>query len=137
MSQVEITPILPEGWERARGYAHAIAHSGGRTIRVAGQVAATSGGGGVPQGMGMGSQFRKAIANVVECVRAGGGSAESLVTLRVYVTDIQAFRDAGAEVGAAWREVMGRHFPAMTLVEVSALYDPNAVIEIEAEAVVA
>ncbi len=134
MTQIE--PVLPEGWSRARGYSHALVYSG-RTIRVAGQLAIENGTGPVPDDMSMGAQFAQALANVVACVEAGGGRAEAIVNLRVFVTDIAAFRAAGADIGAAWGPLLGKHFPAMTVVEITALYDPKAMIEIEAEAVVA
>lgn len=134
MSNAEIAAVLPDGWHRARGYAHAIAHTG-RTIRVAGQMAVNAGKGPVAADMSMGAQFALALGNVVACVAAGGATADQIVNLRVYVTDMAAFHDAGADIGAAWAEHLGRHFPAMTVVEVSALYDAAALIEIEAEAV--
>jgi enamine deaminase RidA (YjgF/YER057c/UK114 family) len=136
MSKIEIAPVLPEGWSRGRGYAHALTYSGGRTIRVAGQLAVDDGAGQVPEGLPIGAQLAKALENVVTCVRAAGGSPEHIVNLRVFMTDMAAFRAAGAEIGAAWRANLGKHFPALTVVEITALYDPNAMIEIEAEAVV-
>ena len=68
-------------------------------------------------------------------LKAAGGQPEHLVALRAYVTDIAEFNAAGAAVGAAWGATLGRHFPAMTLVQVSALIDPNAKVEIEGEAI--
>jgi enamine deaminase RidA (YjgF/YER057c/UK114 family) len=68
-------------------------------------------------------------------LRAAGGEPENLVMMRAFVTDIDAFKAAGAAVGAAWGTHLGKHFPAMTLVEVSRLIDPNAMVEIEGEAV--
>jgi len=136
MSEIEMTAVLPEGWSRARGYSHVLAYSGGRTIRVAGQVAVENGAGHVPDGLAMGAQFAKALENVVTCVRAAGGAPEHIVNLRVFLTDMAAFKAAGAEIGAAWGPNLGKHFPAMTVVEITALYDPAAMIEIEAEAVV-
>ena len=68
-------------------------------------------------------------------LKAAGGQPRHLVALRAYVTDIAEFNAAGAAVGAAWGATLGRHFPAMTLVQVSALIDPNAKVEIEGEAI--
>jgi enamine deaminase RidA (YjgF/YER057c/UK114 family) len=135
MSNKTSEAILPEGWQRARGFSYGMKSSGGTTIRVAGQVAQVTGA-GVADGLGMGAQFAQSLANVVAVVETAGGSAGDIVMLRVYVTDIDAFNAAGAELGAAWMEHLGKHFPAMTLVEVTKLIDSNAVIEIEAEAVV-
>lgn len=128
-------PILPEGWQRARGYSHGIASSGGTTVRVAGQVAQVKGA-AVEAGLDMGAQFALSLANVVSVVEAADGRAEHLVNLRAYVTDMDAFNNAGQSIGAAWADSLGRHFPAMTLVEVTKLFDANAMVEIEAEAVI-
>jgi enamine deaminase RidA (YjgF/YER057c/UK114 family) len=85
----------------------------------------------------MGAQWRLALANLVTVVRAAGGEPANLVMLRAYVTSIAEFNSAGAAIGAAWRETLGPHFPAMTLVQISALIDPNAKVEIEGEAILA
>lgn len=135
MSEAKSTAILPEGWQRARGYSYAVVSTGGSTVRIAGQVAQVNGG-AVEGGLDMGAQFALALSNVVTVVEAAGGKAEHLVNLRTYVTDIEAFNAAGPAIGAAWGEYLGRHFPAMTLVEVTKLFDSHALVEIEAEAVI-
>jgi len=127
--------ILPEGWKRARGYSYAVASAGGTTVRVAGQIAVRDGAGPVDANLSFGEQFDLALGNVAEVVRAAGGQPEHVALLRAYVTDTEAFEAAGAAVGAAWGRHLGKHFPAMTLVEVSRLLDSNAMVEIEAEAV--
>ena len=76
-----------------------------------------------------------ALGNVVTVLKAAGGEPQHLVALRAYVTDIAEFNAAGAAIGAAWGQTLGKHFPAMTLVQVSALIDPHAKVEIEADAV--
>ena len=128
--------ILPDGWTRARGYSHAVATAGGTTVRVAGQLAVRDGKGPVEPGMDFGAQFALALANVATVVRAAGGEAQHVASLRAYVTDMAAFHASGAAIGEAWRASLGKHFPAMTLVGVAALVDPNAKVEIEAEAVI-
>ena len=95
----------------------------------------TEGGQPVDPGLDFGGQWERAMGNLVAIVRAAGGEPEHIVMLRAYVTDTEAFNAAGAAVGAAWGEHLVRHFPAMTLVEVSRLLDPNAMVEIEGEAV--
>lgn len=135
MSDAISKAILPEGWQRARGYSHGVVSTGGTTIRVAGQVAQVAGG-PVEGELDMGAQFALALSNVVTVVEAAGGKAEHLVNLRVYVTDMDAFNAAGKAVGVAWSDSLGRHFPAMTLVEVTKLFDARAMVEIEAEAVI-
>lgn len=137
MSAIDYTAILPEGWQRARGFSYAVRSQGTRSVHVAGQVAAVEGNRSIAEGLDMGGQWAAALGNVVTLVREAGGAAENIVAMRVYVTDIDAFNAAGKAIGAAWAEHLGKHFPAMTLVEVSRLVDPHAVVEIEAEAVLA
>ena len=72
---------------------------------------------------------------VVAVLKAAGGEPRHLVALRAYVTDIAEFNAAGKAIGEAWAATLGKHFPAMTLVQVSALIDPNAKVEIEGEAI--
>jgi len=134
MSDIAYTPILPEGWPRPRGFTHAIAATATRTIRVSGQVGQQPGK-SVEAGLDVGSQWRLALANVITVVRSAGGDIPNIVTLRAYVTDVEEFKQAGPAVGAAWQATLGKHFPAMTLVGVTGLMDPNAKVEIEAEAV--
>ncbi len=135
MSEFEFTPLLPEGWERAKGYAHGVRSAGGRRVHIAGKTGTLDGSpGGVPGG-DFAMQFEAALAGVVEVMKAAGGSAENITMMRLYVTSLSAYREAGAAVGAAWKKVIGRHFPAMTLVEVSGLLNPDALVEIEAEGV--
>lgn len=134
MSDIAYTPILPEGWPRPRGFTHAIAATATRTIRVSGQVGQQPGK-SVEADLDVGSQWRLALANVITVVRAAGGDIPNIVTLRAYVTDVEEFKQAGPAVGAAWQATLGKHFPAMTLVGVTGLMDPNAKVEIECEAV--
>ena len=136
MSDIAYTSILPEGWPRPRGFTHAIAATGARTVRVSGQVASLAGA-PVQPGLDIGGQWRQALANVISVVRSAGGDVPNIVLLRAFVTDVEAFKQAGPAIGAAWGATLGRHFPAMTLVGVTGLMDANAVVEIEAEAVLA
>ncbi|MDP6342168.1 MAG: RidA family protein [Alphaproteobacteria bacterium] len=135
MSDIDYSTVLPEGWNRARGYSYGVAANGSRSLRVAGQIAATDGNQPVDPSLDFGGQWAQAMANLVAVVRAAGGEPGNIVMMRAFVTDINAFNAAGAAVGAAWGEHLGKHFPAMTLVEVSRLLDPNAMVEIEAEAI--
>lgn len=82
------------------------------------------------------SQARQALANIVAVLAADGARPEHLTRLTWYVTSRAAYLAAAAPLGAAYREVIGRHYPAMTAVEVSALMEPGAVVEVEATAVV-
>lgn len=137
MSDIKYSAILPQGWARARGYSYAVRAEGRQTIRIAGQVAVKDGAPKVDARLDFGQQWELALSNVMALVREAGGAAENITGLRVYVTALKEFNAATAAVGEAWMRHMGKHFPAMTLVQVSALADPNAKVEIEGEAVLA
>lgn len=130
-----LQPIEPEGWKRGSGYSNGmLAPAGSRLLFVAGQI-----GWDAEQHLvsdAMGGQFRQALANVLAVVTAAGGAAASIARMTVYVTDKQQYTDARKEIGGAWRELLGRHYPAMTLVEVADLLAPGAKVEIEVTAVV-
>jgi enamine deaminase RidA (YjgF/YER057c/UK114 family) len=134
-SDIAYTPILPEGWTRPRGFSHAVVATGTKSVRIAGQIGREQSQTHIPAGTDAGTQWKVALSNVVAVLKAAGGQPTHLVALRAYVTDIAEFNSAGPAIGAAWGATLGRHFPAMTLVQVSALIDPNARVEIEAEAI--
>ena len=134
LTDIDYRAVLPEGWPRPRGFSHAVVSTGTTTIRVAGQLA-REGGEPIPAGLSLGDQWRIALGNVITVVRAAGADIPNIVFLRAFVTDMAEFNAGGAQVGEAWVATLGRHFPAMTLVAVTALVDPNARVEIEAEAV--
>jgi enamine deaminase RidA (YjgF/YER057c/UK114 family) len=119
----------PRGWNNGM-----LAPREGRILFVAGQVAADASG-AVPEGIGFTDQFGAALARAIEVVRGAGGGPEHIGRLTVYVTDMAAYRLSVPGLGAAYREHMGRHYPAMALVEVSGLVEPHALVEIEATAV--
>lgn len=119
----------PKGWNNGL-----LAPAGGRTLFVAGQTARDAEGRIVDGGFI--PQFERALLNVLEVVRAAGGGPENIGRMTVFVTDRAAYLAQLKELGALWRRLMGRHYPAMALVEVSALVDEGAVVEIEATAVV-
>lgn len=81
---------------------------------------------------GLVPQFEKALENVLEVVRAAGASAQDIVEMTVYVTDMDAYRGARKPLGEAWKRRMGKHYPAMTLAGVASLFEPDAVVEIRA-----
>ncbi len=134
MSTIEVSPLLPEGWTRGRGYSQAIIASGTKWLTIAGQLAGHHGKLPVESNLDLGKQWGIALQNVMDLVQAAGGSADNLVSLRVFVTSIAEFNAAAGAVGEAWGRLIGKKFPAMTLVEVSKLVDPNAKVEIEAMA---
>ncbi len=125
--------LQPEGWPRPRGYANGISASG-RVILVAGQI-----GWDARQQVvhgGLVAQAEQALANIVTILAVDGARPEHVARLTWYVTSRAEYLASAAELGAAYRAVFGRHFPAMSAVEVSALMEPGAVVEIEATAIV-
>ena len=134
MSDIDYRTVLPEGWARPRGFSHAVVARGATQVRIAGQIGVLPGAASVAADADAGAQWAQALANLVTVLAAAGGRPEHLVMLRAYVTDIGEFHRSGAAIGKAWGETLGRHFPAMTLVQVSALIDPAAKVEIEGEA---
>lgn len=127
--------IQPDGWPRPKGYANGIATEGGRHVFVAGQVAWDTsecivGEDDFP------AQFRQALSNVVAVVKKAGGEASDLVSLTIFVTDKERYLASTAELGPIWNELVGRHYPAMALVQVAGLVEPGAMLEIQGIAVV-
>jgi enamine deaminase RidA (YjgF/YER057c/UK114 family) len=126
-------PINPAELGAPRGYSNGmLAAAGARLLFVAGQV-----GWNEDQrivGDGFAVQFARALANVVTVVREAGGQPQHLARLTIYVVDRQEYLASLAEIGAVYRGIMGRHYPAMALVEVSALLEPGAKVEIEGTA---
>jgi len=125
--------LQPPGWARPRGYANGVAATG-RLVFVAGQI----GWDGEQRfaSDGFAAQVRQALANVVAVLACAGAKPEHLVRMTWYVTSRDEYNAALAEVGAAWRELIGRNFPAMSVVVVAGLLEPRAKVEIEATAVV-
>jgi enamine deaminase RidA (YjgF/YER057c/UK114 family) len=124
--------VQPEGWPRPRGYSNGIVASG-RVLAVAGQVGWNAE--GRFEHRDFIGQFDQALANVLAVVRAAGGRPEDLIRMTVYVTDLDAYRNSTASLGPVWKAHLGRHFPAMALVGVSGLVEREALLEIEALAV--
>jgi enamine deaminase RidA (YjgF/YER057c/UK114 family) len=134
VSDAFLRTIEPQGFPPARGYSHGLlAPAGGRLLFVAGQIGWDAEGKLV--GDAFAAQFGRALANVAAVVRAAGGAPEHLARLTVYVTDRREYLADLAAVGEAYRAVMGRHYPAMALLEVSGLLEPGAKVEIEGTAV--
>jgi enamine deaminase RidA (YjgF/YER057c/UK114 family) len=125
--------LNPPGWPTPKGYSNGIAASG-RFVFVAGQI------GALPdmtfESDDFGVQFRRALQNTVDVLAAGGAKPEHVARMTVYVTDKKEYFARMGAVGAAWHELMGKHFPAMALVQVMSLVDDRAKIEIETTAVV-
>ena len=122
--------INPEALGAPRGYNNGVLVEGGRLLFIAGQIGWDSAQRLVSDGFT--EQFAQALRNVVAVVRAAGGDPAQIAQMRVFVTDKREYTSHLREVGAAYRSVMGRHFPAMALVEVDALVEDRARVEIEA-----
>ena len=126
--------LHPPGWARPRGYSNGISTEGGRLVFIAGQIGWNEQ--CVFTEKGFGGQFRQTLRNILAVLTQAGGRPEHIVRLTWYVVDRQEYLAAGAEVGAAYRELMGRHYPTMAVVQVGALVEDAARLEIEAMAVV-
>jgi enamine deaminase RidA (YjgF/YER057c/UK114 family) len=118
----------PKGWNNGM-----LAPAGGRVLFIAGQVA-TGADGRVIDG-GVAAQWERALENVLAVLRAAGGEPAHIGRMTVFVRDRAAYLDARRELGVVWRRLMDKHYPAMSVVEVSGLVDDGAVVEIEATAV--
>ena len=116
----------------ARGFSHATV--AGDTVWLGGQVGSDASGKIVEPGE-LVAQYARAIRNVAVALRAAGFEPQDTVKLTYYVTDLNLYRQNLGAIGTAHREVFGRHYPASTLVEVSSLFDPAAMVEVEAVAV--
>lgn len=125
--------LQPEGWAKPRGYSNGVAASG-RTVCVSGMI-----------GWDANSQFqtddfagqvRQALKNIVDVLAEADAKPEHIVRMTWYVVDKREYLGAAKEVGAAYREVIGRHYPAMTAVQVAALIEDRARVEIEVTAIV-
>jgi enamine deaminase RidA (YjgF/YER057c/UK114 family) len=130
-----VRALQPPGWSRPRGYANGIAASAGATlVFTAGQI------GWAPDGSfpspDLAGQVRTTLENVVAVLREAGGRPEHVARLTWYVVDRAEYLASAREIGAAYRAVMGDHYPAMAVVEVAGLLEPQARVEIEATAVV-
>jgi len=121
-------PINPETLASPTGFSHVMVAPPGRTLYLAGQAGHRSD--GTLAGPGLVEQFDQAAANVVETLRAADAKPEHLTSMQIFVTDAAAYRDALKEIGATYRRHFGRHYPAIGLFEVRALFDPAAKVEL-------
>ncbi|WP_245803074.1 RidA family protein [Acuticoccus yangtzensis] len=127
-----LTVLQPPGWKKPKGYSNGMAGRG--TLVFTGGLIGwdadeTFADGFVPQ-------VRQALQNVLAVLAEAGGEAQHIARLTWYVRSVDGYRASLADLGAVYREVIGRHYPAMALVEVSNLVEPQALVEIEATAIV-
>lgn len=123
------------GWPAPRGYSNGRLGRG-RVLEIGGQIGWTPDGRfpDVPVEERFVAQFAQTLDNVLAVVRAAGGDAPDLASMTVFVTDMASYRAARKPLAAAWRERLGTHYPAMALVAVRELFEPEAVVEIQAVA---
>jgi enamine deaminase RidA (YjgF/YER057c/UK114 family) len=131
---VRIERINPPSLAKPSGFSHAVAVTGGRLIFLAGQTALDADGAIV--GETVAAQFEQALHNLLEALRGAGGSAEHLASLTIYAVDLQDYRAHSRQIGAAWRRLAGRDYPAMAAIGVSRLWDTAALVELQGQAVV-
>jgi enamine deaminase RidA (YjgF/YER057c/UK114 family) len=125
-------PLHPPGWPKPRGYANGIRAQG--TFVFVGGMVGWDENEKFPEGFV--AQTRQALQNIVAVLREGGAGPEHVVRMTWYVRDMDEYLAARKDLGPAYRETMGAHFPAMALVEVNRLVEPPARLEIEATAVI-
>jgi enamine deaminase RidA (YjgF/YER057c/UK114 family) len=121
------TRINPPELARPSGFAHAV--RAGDTVHLAGQTALDAA--GTIVGDTVVGQFEQALGNLLTALRAAGGTPEQLVSLTVYAVDLADYRDHAAEIGAVWRRLVGRSYPAMAGIGVARLWDDTALVEVQ------
>ncbi|MGW3730821.1 RidA family protein [Streptomyces sp. F001] len=125
--------IDPPGLSPATGFSHAVVVTGSRLVFLAGQTALDAD--GKVTGTTLPEQFGKALTNLLTALRAAGGTPSDLARVTVYATDVAAYRAHAAELGGIWRQLAGRDYPAMAVVEVVRLWDEEAMVELDGFAV--
>jgi enamine deaminase RidA (YjgF/YER057c/UK114 family) len=126
--------VNPEGLSEPAGYTHVVVPAPGRLVHVAGQIASDAG--GTCRGDTIAEQLELALQNVATALRAVEGAPEHVVSMQIYTTDMEAYRAERRQIGEGYRAVFGRHYPAISLFQVSNMYDPAAVVEVVCTAVI-
>ncbi|MFF8033573.1 RidA family protein [Streptomyces sp. NPDC016626] len=125
--------VNPPGLAPPAGFSHAVVATGSRLVFLAGQTALDAD--GEVAGDTLPEQFTRALANLLAALRAAGGTPADLARVTVYATDVGAYRSHVRELGRVWRELAGRDYPAMAVVEVVRLWDERALVELDGFAV--
>lgn len=135
---MNVDPINPKDLGPASGFSHGqLGREGGRVLFVAGQIGVVgSDAKGPSPEAPLVAQFDEALRLVLRVVEEAGGAADDVGRMTVFVTDMDLYRRSRKALGPVWKARMGRHYPAMALVEVKSLVDPRALVEIEATAVI-
>jgi enamine deaminase RidA (YjgF/YER057c/UK114 family) len=131
---VSIERVNPPSLAAPSGFAHAVIATGGQMVFLAGQTALNADGAIV--GDGIVEQFEQALVNLLTALAAAGGRPTDLASLIVYAVDLGDYRAHGREIGAVWRRLAGRDYPAMAAIGVSRLWDAAALVEVQGYAVV-
>jgi len=126
--------LNPEGLEKPVGYAHIAKITNGKIVHVAGQAPFDANGQVVGKGDFV-AQFTQVMRNLKTAVEGAGGHPNQYAVLTIYITDLQAYWDNKKPLGNSYRQIFGKYFPAITLVEVKRLYNPDCMIEISGIAV--
>jgi enamine deaminase RidA (YjgF/YER057c/UK114 family) len=121
--------INPDGLPAPSGFSHAVRATGTVRVHLAGQTALDSD--GRITGQTVVEQFERALGNLLTALRAAGGEPSDLASLTIYLIDLEDYRAHGAEIGAVWRRLVGRHYPAMAAIGVARLWDPDALVEVQ------
>ncbi|MCI3151514.1 MULTISPECIES: RidA family protein [Streptomyces] len=125
--------VNPPDLSPPAGFSHAVVATGSRVVFLAGQTALD--GDGKVVGDTLPEQFTRALTNLLTALRAAGGTPADLARVTVYATDVAAYRAHARELGRIWRDVAGRDYPAMAVVEVVRLWDEEAMVELDGFAV--
>ncbi|ALV52718.1 RidA family protein [Streptomyces althioticus] len=125
--------VNPPDLSPPAGFSHAVVAAGSRVVFLAGQTALD--GDGKVVGDTLPEQFTRALTNLLTALRAAGGTPADLARVTVYATDVAAYREHARELGSLWRELAGRDYPAMAVVEVVRLWDEEAMVELDGFAV--
>src|SRR5215469_10068225 len=131
---MSIERVNPPSLPAPSGFAHAVIATGGRLVFLAGQTALDAS--GTIAGETVVEQFELALANLLTALTEAGGLPTDLASLTVYVVDLADYRAHGKEIGAVWRRLAGRNYPAMAAVGVSRLWDEAALVEVQGFAVI-
>jgi enamine deaminase RidA (YjgF/YER057c/UK114 family) len=131
MIESVLTVLQPPAWPRPKGYANGMMGTG-KFVVIAGQIGWDADG---RFSTGLVAQVGQALRNILAVLAEAGGGPADIARLTWFVTDIAAYRACARELGPVWRDVMGRNFPAMSVVGVTALVEPEALVEIEATAI--
>ncbi len=125
--------VNPAELSPARGFSHAVVATGARLVFLAGQTALDPD--GTVVGATLPEQFRTALTNLLAALAAAGGGPGDLARVTVYATDVADYRARAAELGAIWRELAGRDYPAMAVIGAVRLWDSEALVELDGFAV--